>query len=150
MSTLIDGVHTAAPVVDPRLKDQIAFAASSEIPKEIIDSMTLVLFAIAQQLEKEGKTLEGKNAITCIFIGSDRFEISLDPEQIAICMKLAVYPLPRLVPFIGKPFLYAILAEELCHLIWEISDEVIINDKVVDVLRNIFPNLTKESLGYAY
>lgn len=65
-----------------------------------------------------------------------------------MCMKLALYPIPRLLPHIRSNTLFTILAEELCHMIWEIQDEVLVNYKVLEVLQNIDPSLTLDRLGY--
>ena len=149
MSRLKDGIISVAPFVDPRLASDIFINMNCELPTEIRTAMGMVLKAVADQMEKEGIVGKERTSITCLFLKSDHFEICIDQDQIAVCMKLAIYPLPKLLPYIGKNALFTILAEELCHLIWEIKDEVLINCKVLEVLRNLNPTLTLESIGYA-
>ena len=102
--------------------------------------MTAVLKAVADQLQKEGRSI-GNNPINCIFSDADSFSVSLDPQQIAVCMRIAFYPIGRIAPFFGTDKLYTALAEELCHLIWDIADETEVNFKVLAVLRNLNPDL---------
>lgn len=141
MSTFENGIQTKAPYVDKRLHEKIIFAASCIIPDVIIAAMTDVIKAVSDQMEKENKTFGERTEIFCIFTENPQFTISLDNNEVAICMKLAVYPVNNLLKYAGDKRLYAILAEELCHLIWEISDETLVCYKVIDVLKNIFPGI---------
>ena len=145
MSVLVDSVATAAPVVDPRLSGNILSCANTPIPLDVVLAMTAVIKAVADQMEKEGRVFRGL-PISCIFTGSDSFTTRLDENQCAICVKLAVYPLPRLLPHRSTFRLYTALAEELCHLIWDIADETLINFKVLEVLRNLRPEVTLADL----
>jgi len=61
-------------------------------------------------------------------------------------MRIAFYPLVKIAPYVGTDMLYTILAEELCHLIWDISDETEVNFKVLAVLRNLNPELQMSDL----
>lgn len=145
MSVLVDSVATAAPVVDPRLSGNILSCANTPIPLDVVLAMTAVIKAVADQMEKEGRVFRGL-PIACIFTNSESFTIALTEEQCAICVKLAVYPLPRLLPHRSTFRLYTALAEELCHLIWDIADETLINFKVLEVLRNLRPEVTLADL----
>lgn len=146
MSTLVNAISTVAPHVDERLRGKIVICASCIIPDAICTAMTEVIKAVADQLEKENRAFGDGLAITCIFIPETEFAIKLDKEQIAICIKLAVYPMAKLCQFIGDKRLYMILAEELCHLIWDISDETLINYKVIEVLEKIFPDIEMQDV----
>lgn len=145
MSALVDAVATLVPIVDPRLSGSILSCANTPIPMEVALAMTDVIKAVADQMEKEGRVFRGL-PISCIFTGSDSFTTRLDENQCAICVKLAVYPLPRLLPHRSTFRLYTALAEELCHLIWDIADETLINFKVLEVLRNLRPEVTLADL----
>ena len=96
MSALVDAVATLVPIVDPRLSGSISSCANTPIPMEVALAMTDVIKAVADQMEKEGRVFRGL-PISCIFTGSDSFTTRLDENQCAICVKLAVYPLPRLL-----------------------------------------------------
>lgn len=141
MSCLINSITTATPRIDERLKGKIVIVSSCVIPDIVIAAMTLVIKAIADQLEKENRPFGNGLAISCIFTDEPEFSIRFDDVQIAICVKLAVYPISRMQPYMGDKRLFTILAEELCHIIWDISDEELINYKVIEVLGNIFPDI---------
>lgn len=145
MSVLVNSVDTLIPIVDPRLRGKFVSCADTQIPLEIVYAMSNVIKAVADQLDKESRLFRGL-PIACIFTGSDSFTIRLDEYQQAICVKLAVYPLPRLLPYCQTYRLYTALAEELCYLIWDIADETLINFKVLEVLRNHRPEVTLSDL----
>lgn len=145
MSVLVDSVATAAPVVDPRLSGNFSFSATAPIPPDVVLAMTNVIKAVADQMEKEDRAFQGL-PIACVFTGSESITIALTEDQYAVCIKLAVYPLPRLLPYRSTFRLYTALAEELCHLIWDIADETLVNFKVLEVLRNLHPQLTLADL----
>lgn len=98
--------------------------------------MTSVFKAVADQLQQEGRSI-GNQGITCIFSDTDSFSVQADSGEVAVCMRVAFYPLSRITPYYGTNKLYTILAEELCHLIWDISDETEVNFKVLSVLRHL-------------
>lgn len=145
MSYLVNSVIGPAPILDSRLRGRIVFCADTQIPQEINLTFSVVLTSVADQLEKENR-LFGNVPITCVFSGSDSFSIALDEPEHAVCMRLAIYPLQRLIPLIGTDSLYTVIAEELCHLIWDIHDETLVNFKVVEVLRNYRPQFSLASL----
>lgn len=139
MSEFVGGIVTDGPIVDDRIKDIISIASNAVIPPEITVAMSRVLTAVADQMDKEHIT--ANMPVCCLFSNSDTFTISLTGCEQAICLRTAMYSIPNLVKTIGTDKLYTILAEELCHLIWDIRDEVLVNFKVLDVLRNISPDL---------
>lgn len=145
MSQLIGSVASSGPVVDPRIADKIILRATAPLPDVISCALYDVFRAVADQLEKENRIIGGL-PVHCFFLGEESFTISLDSPERAICLRLAIYPLPNLAPLIGTDFLYTVLAEELCHLIWDISDEALVNFKVLEVLRNLHPQLSLAAL----
>lgn len=144
MSELINAIPTSA-YVDPRIKDHIRVLSTDEIPLSLYEAFSSVLWAVATQLESENRKILGL-PINCIFSGTDSFTIRKSNDQNAICMKVAFYSLQELLPIQGKDALYLILAEELCHLIWDIADETEVCFKVLAVLRNLNPSLQMSDL----
>ncbi len=134
--------------IDDRLKHCITILTDSIIPREVNDAMTAVFKAVADQLEKENLDISGRMSINCIFSESDSFTYIMSEDSLASCIMVAFYPLNKLVPLVGSNLLFTVLCEELCHLIWNIRDETLINYKVLEVLKNINEDLTLESLGY--
>lgn len=145
MSYLVGSVVSPAPIPDSRLGGKIVCCANAQIPNEINYAMARVFVAVANQLEKENR-LFGSIPINCFFLEGNSFTVALEEPQRAVCMRLAIYPLPNLVPLIGTDSLYTVLAEELCHLIWDIHDETLVNFKVLEVLRNLHPQLVLADL----
>lgn len=136
------------PLVDGRLKGSIVPFTTCELSEEIRDDFFMVTIAIAAQLQKEGKDISSDFPINCFFIPSEHLDIELFPNEHAICMRLAVYRVACLEGARTQPVRWMLLAEELCHLIWGIRDERLINDKVLEVLQNLIPKLTTDDLGY--
>lgn len=136
------------PLVDGRLKGSIVPFTTCELSRGIRDDFSMVTMAIASQLQKEGKDISSDYPINCFFIPSGHLDIELLPNEHAVCMRLAVYRVASLEGARTKPVRWMLLAEELCHLIWGIRDERLINDKVLEVLQNIIPELTTDDLGY--
>lgn len=147
MSLFVGAVNTELPKIDDRLKGSFSIAASVEIPLSIREAMSDVIRAVADQLDKEQRSLKSGLGVNCIFTPAEWFTINFEPGEVSICMKIAFYPVPYLVLFASdKNKLYAILAEELCHLIWDIGDETLVKYKVTEVLQNIFPGIKVEDI----
>ena len=144
MSYLVNFVPSPAPVLDPRLRGRIVFCSDAQIPQEINLALSLVLVAVADQLEKENR-LCCDTPITGIFSNSDSVTIALNEPEQAFCMRIIFYPLSRLCR-LGANQLLTSLAEELCHLIWDIPDETLVNFKVLEVLRNLRPQFSLADL----
>lgn len=148
MSYLVGHITTASPYIDERISDIIRINANCTIPTEIQSAMTIVLKAVADQMEKEGMLGKERFAINCMFLSADSATIQMNQDEFAVCMKLALYPIQNLMRDTSKEMILLILAEELCHLIWEIRDELKVQDKVEEVLKNYDPTITKKRLGY--
>lgn len=141
MSVLLDAVTSNVPIVDPRLSGKIVVCTSVEIPIEICQAMSKVFSAIADELDAENKSFGRGLSISCIFCDTPVFSVQLNPDEIAVCMRLAVYPLSNILPYSGTAKLYMILAEELAHLIWDIKDETLVSLKVWEILLHLFPGM---------
>ena len=148
MSILVGAGHFPGPRTDPRLQKLLTVLTTCEVPEPISQAFFLVTIAIAEQMKKEGIAFNAGLPINCFFIDDRSFTVSLSPDQLAVCMRLAVYPVGVLLSAASQPVLMMLLAEELCHLIWNMPDEVQINCKVLEVLQNLDPTLTLQRLGY--
>ena len=134
--------------MDCRLLRVLLPCANCLIPEEIKNTFSEICFAVATQMEKEGICFDRVLPIDCLFVSGKEFSLCLEPHQMACCTKMAIYPIPALQNTENRLMQMMIMTEELCHLIWEISDEVLVNDKVLEVLQNIYPDLTLGDLGY--
>lgn len=136
------------PKVDARVKDSIIPVVACDLSEDIKNDFSLVTMAIAEQLQKEGKKISGELPVNCLFVPGRSFEISFEPVELSICMRLAVYDVGVLSAAKDQLFRWTLLTEELCHLIWGIRDETLINYKVLEVLQNIRPDLSLQDLHY--
>lgn len=125
-----------------KLAGRVHILASGELsPELILSPFLLVLQAVEKQMTAEGLPFDIGLSINAFFSEKEEFTLRLLPEEKAITAKLVFYPLPRLSPYYGSKTLYMILAEELCHAIWNIHDETLVSFKVFEVLLHIFPDL---------
>lgn len=146
MSRLKNAVNVAFPPLDERMKTHIVVSAECDFPFAQKLIFRSVIWAVAEQLDAEGSPFPQHMGISCIFHQNPEFTVSLDREQLAACMRLAVYPISTLAELGVSLPTYVVFAEELCHLIWDISDEVEVNSKVLEVLRHIFPKLEMRNI----
>lgn len=137
MAYLENQFDAVMPILDQRIAPYISMSAEAPLPEELKEAFAQVCWAVAEQLQEEAKELSGMIPVSCVFTLFPKAAVCLDAQELAICVKLAVYPLRNLYPLLDKPELFLVLAEELCHLIWDIGDETIVNGKVNAVLRHI-------------
>nr|DAI03393.1 MAG TPA: hypothetical protein [Caudoviricetes sp.] len=146
MSTLKNAIPIMFPPLDERVKAHITISAECDLPYEQKLIFQRVIWAVAEQLDAEGLPFPQRMGISCVFPQKPEFTIRLDEEQLAVCIRLAVYPISTLAKYGASLAVYAIFAEEICHLLWDIADEVVVNSKVLEVLRHIFPDLELRDL----
>ena len=137
------------PKVDARLKDSIIPVVACDLPEGIKNDFFMATMAVAQQLQKENRQIDGELPVNCLFVSGRSFEISFDPVELSICMRLAVYDVGALLNAKRQTVRLMLMTEELCHLIWGIRDEIAVCYKVLEVLKNILPDLTLSDLGYS-
>lgn len=147
MSRLKNAVNVVFPPLDERMRAHFNISMECDLPVEQKLVFQRVVWAVAEQLEAEKMPFPQRMGITCVFPQQPEFAVLLDDKELAVCMRLAVYPVSTLAKFGTSLSTYVIFAEELCHLIWDISDEIEVNSKVLEVLRHIFPEL---ELGHIY
>lgn len=146
MSVLIGAVASPAPFVDYRLQGKFVMSSDTIIPDEILGAMTLVLQSIAEELDLEEKKMNDY-PINCIFSETDSFAIRIGQNQTTAAMRVVFYPLHKLLPLAEQgEKLKVALAKDLCQMIWDVYDEVAICFKVLQVLRQLKPNLELEDL----
>lgn len=105
--------------------------------KEIESILWHVIDAVGIEMKKDN--LQRQNiTINCFFRKKDIFD-TINPiinNAYASASRVVYYPIKTIRPLVGNWILYAIFAEELCHLIWDISDETVVKFKVLSIMRN--------------
>ena len=142
MSELLNSRYTLHLPPESGLSGKLYLFSTCELsPDLILSPLVAVLQAVEKQMTIDGLPFDIGLPINAVFSDEEEFTLRLLQEEKAIATKIVFYSLPRLEPYYGSKTLYMILAEELCHAIWNIHDEVLVSFKVFDVLRNVFPDL---------
>lgn len=135
MVTFVGEADVRLPKINDRLIGRIQFLSDTELPGCLIDAVEAVQSAILRQMEVEKKPLWNQTII-CIFTRKDRITIELGNEVVALSTKLVVFPIRRMLQY-GEDKLCADAAEELCHIIWDIKNEIVVKFKVMDILSHL-------------
>ena len=116
----------------------INVVSSQRLPESIMHMVSAALVAIKVEMIAD-KIPEPNIAVNLIVFDEDlQNAFNLGDDAIAACSKIAYCPIKNLELFGNEQDLaIAAILEELCHLIWDISDETIVKFKVLSIIRNI-------------
>lgn len=125
----------------------INVVSSQRLPESIMHMVSAALVAIKVEMIAD-KIPEPNIAVNLIVFDEDlQNAFNLGDDAIAACSKIAYCPIKSLELFGNEHDLaIAAILEELCHLIWDISDETIVKFKVLSIIRNIRKETTLEDL----
>lgn len=125
----------------------INVVSSQRLPESIMHMVSAALVAIKVEMIAD-KIPEPNIAVNLIVFDEDlQNAFNLGDDAIAACSKIAYCPIKNLELFGNEQDLaIAAILEELCHLIWDISDETIVKFKVLSIIRNIRKETTLEDL----
>jgi len=138
LSTIIGSIPAKVPSVDKAFNGTLHFLSTIEINDRIFRLIMIATDKVAEQLKAD--ELENLKNVWCIFSNSDEITLKLDPEQGAIRVSLCVYPVKKWLDNNYDDIkILMCLMEELCHHYWEISDEIQVKRKVLQVMSRIFP-----------
>ena len=84
---------------------------------------------------------------TVIFTDKDTVEIKTDSEHLGNWVPIIIYSMHRIRSkrYSDAQFM-AITLEELCHCFWAIRDEKAVQDKVMELLHLMLPNVQKSDV----
>lgn len=90
------------------------------------------------------RQIEGLNAI---FVKEDSFSFVIDSNHCGNEVRFVLYPVHR---WREKNYndiqIMTCVVEELAHAIWLIHDEDAVKNKVVEIFRTVYPNISKNDL----
>lgn len=140
MVKLVDMVVTQTPI-DNRLVGKVFTGANTEVPERIKNLFTYTCYGVAEQLFEEGILDKIPFLVNCMFTEYGKITLELDEEQFGNVMGLIIYPIKKwLDNNLSDLHILLCMAEELCHYLWSIEDEVEVNYKVLTVIRKILPD----------
>lgn len=150
MAKLLNSITTNGPAnIDERIKDKVVLLATHPISDRIAKITGISLWAVAEQLEKDG-LLESITSVNCIFTDDGNVSIQMDPEQLGNIMRIIIYPMGRWLSFYSPHNpdypIFLFIIEELAHHYWNIEDEVEVNYKVIEIMKHIFPQIQMEDV----
>lgn len=145
MVQLINAINTTGPAnIDERIKDKVLLAATSPISENVARYLGSSLWAVAEQLDRDG-LLGEITTVTCIFTSDGDLTLKMLPQQFGVMMRLIVYPMSRWEKFPNRSnkqlLIHMILIEELAHHFWNIEDEIKVKYKVIEIMKHIFPDV---------
>lgn len=113
---------------------------------------TIALAGVAMCLEKEGLKKEDLRNVVVLFTNEGSFEYNLeDSEAIGYKICLIVYSVYgwRHPKYGGdEEVILMTYLEELIHHFWQIDDEVVVKEKVTQVMNAIFPTKNYTILSF--
>ena len=137
-------IKTAAPTIDPRIRERVVFSSTVKVPQKIIELFEIVFSKVADQIENDKITNLPK--VNCILTRKREVSIVLGDEEVAICCTLCIYPIDKWLLKYSEIQICAIITEELCHVFWGIENEYDVCYKVWEVVRRISPEVKIEEL----
>lgn len=127
--------------MDHRLNGKLFFSSNVVVPERIRKLFNYVIFGVGEQLEKEGILDNTPFKVNCIFTEYGKITLELDEAQFGNVMGLIIYPIQKwLNSNLSDLQIMVCIAEELCHYFWAIENEVEVNYKVLEVIRNVLPD----------
>jgi len=138
---------TPIPAIDERLKGKLILATTTLIPEMIGKLMEQSFWAVAEQLQEEGK-LKNISKVYCIITPDGDFTIKRAEKRLAYYISnIVVYPVRIWLNERYEDILVlTCIIEELCHCFWGIDDEVAVNYKVLEVMKRIKADVVMSDL----
>lgn len=134
MGKLEGAVASIMPVVPSPLSKCIYMAATTCLTEIEARTFTKALDGILIQLVREEADFEELPIVSALFTENGDFTYIEDEDCFGRQLNLAVYPMRRIREKGFHPDkLLVIYLEELCHVIWRISNEITVKHKVTEV-----------------
>lgn len=140
-------VASPVPEIIGKLKNKIEMLFTYPLNEHEAKVLYIGLEQLSRQMEKEKITSIPE--ISCIFTKDGEVSMAIDSENLLAVNtnRLCIYAIDRWRQSGGSDVLILmVFLEELCHVIWNITDEIKIKYKVFDILKRIWPDYKIEDL----
>lgn len=108
------------------------------------NSATTLLYA---QLLKEKIDISTLHSVTILFLSDGNFSIkTLNKHVAGYTTSIIVYVMDKIRTWSNSDKIIAILLEELTHHFFNITDEIMVKHKVLEIMRNLCPELNMEDI----
>lgn len=140
---------TITPKNALRAPEQIVKKLSAAITCELTEREIILINgaikALSNQLELENKS--DLRPVGLVFTDSDEVTYSLEENQLGSAFSVCTYMVHKWRKNNYNDWkILAIILEELCHHFWNIEDEFIVTEKVLEVVRRIDPAVEMHDL----
>lgn len=138
---------TLVPSVPTFFQDKLEFRTTTNLSEYDAKLFVYALMKLEEQIIEEKLSLDGIPKAFAIFTDNGELSFELTQGVLGLNVHLITYAIKRWDEYnlteVGK---VAVFLEELCHWIWNISDEVKVKYKVFEVLERIYPNIKFEQV----
>lgn len=140
----INGLIIKKPII---IAEKIDVIGNVELTTEEIMCFEIVLQLLGIQLLKENVDISKLHSVTIMFVSDGNYSIQLMDKRIAgYTTSVIVYVMNKIRTWSYIERIMAILLEELAHHFWNITDEIIVKHKVLEIMRNLNPDFNMEDI----
>ena len=140
-------IASPVPEINEYLKDKIEMLFTYALNEHEAKVLYIGLEELSRQMEEEKVT--NMPEISCIFTKDGEISMAIDSEDLLAVNtnRLCIYAIERWRETGGSDILILmVFLEELCHVIWNITDEIKVKYKVFDILKRIWPDYKIEDM----
>ncbi len=144
---LVNGLSgVSVPAVPASLKDRLFVATLCELSEQELFLFTQAFVVLDMELKKHPSPVPGWFT-TVVFLNASRVSVELDEDQLGAYTTMIFIPMDKIRSRNASHLLISqIIFEELAHCFWFIRDEHLVQDKVLDLLRYIYPAVRKSDV----
>ncbi|KZL90498.1 hypothetical protein [Clostridium magnum] len=140
-------IASPVPEISGYLKDKIEMVFTYALSEHEAKVLYIGLEKLSTQIEEE--KVANMPEISCIFTKDGEISMAIDSEDLLAVNtnRLCIYAIERWREIGGSDILILmVFLEELCHVIWNITDEIKVKYKVFDILKRIWPDFKIEDI----
>lgn len=140
-------IASPVPDINGELKNKIEMLFTYALNEHEAKVLYIGLEQLSIQLEKEKIT--NIPEISCIFTKDGEVSMDIDSENVLAVNtnRMCIYAIDSWRQSGGSDVLILmVFLEELCHVIWNITDEIEVKYKVFDILKRIWPDYKIEDI----
>lgn len=130
-------------VITTFLKDKIDIRSTCKMNENETFLMGIALAGVSVCLEQDGYKQDDLSSITILFTNDGSFEYMQEENDISFgqVLRLIIYSVDTWRNnYLSDEMILVIYFEELIHHFWKIHDEVIVKEKVTEVMNRTLPN----------